>query len=280
MPAYERDIIIARPGNYTYSWGDMTKTAQDLSEVPAYNPTIKLTLGHPEGGRTTRTDLLGYVKPRWDDENQVLRGKAWFYREHFHKLPDEIAQKVINDIPTEISPSFTLDEEDKSFDTGVQEGTFIDHVAVLREGEDPICPLEKCGINVVLQESDTMPKSIYEKSQPSKDPEKDEHVTSVGTSSTELLKMAADEEASEEINALKAEVAELKKLVKSFADQESSEQKSEVEEKTEDPVAEPKEDLAPEPEFIPPSNIVASDESLEFNEAGDLVVEYQPKKSK
>lgn len=251
MAATKRWITIARPGTYHYDWGDEVKTAEDLKEAVSFSPLLKLTMGHPKGGRTRRRDLLGFVKPKWNESLQTVEGMAWFYEEHLDKIPENIRQKIVNFEPYKISPGFTLDDES---DSGAQKGTMFDHVAILRDEDNPICPLDQCGVNVRL-ESESMPKMIYEQE------------TTIGNEDTNTTAIVEPEnpqpEASSEVDALKAEVAELKSFIADLKQPQPSEPKPEikVEEKgSEDSVEGKAEVLPPVPETIIPAGVVKSKE--------------------
>ena len=201
MTAIKRQGVIARPGIFHYSWGDETKSREDLIESLNYTPTIKLTLGHPEGGRTRRSDFLGYVKPSWDEKSQAVIGDFWFYEEHVNKLPENIRQKILNGEPWKISAAFTMDETKD----GSQKGTFFDHIAILREDDNAVCPLEKCGVNVtaVRQESEAV-KMYYEQAQ-----ETGTNTTAPTPLTTEKPKSGA----SPEMDALRAKAAVLETII-------------------------------------------------------------------
>ena len=274
--AIERDFVIARPGLYHYSWGDMEKTAEDLAEIPKYCPTVKITLGHPEGGHTRRRDFLGYAKPVWDAKNNALIGKGWFYDEHFHKVPTDIAERIINFEPWKISPGFTLDD-DASFTTGVQEGTFLDHIAILRENDDPRCPLGQCGVNVVLQESESaMPKFIYEQATPSI------YATDNSEGKGPLdtpAKEAVEPEPDVDVAALQKEVAELREKLKSLEG--SPEQKPVENTIPEEQPPVKRADTEPVPETeIPYGDVPGKfQKGTRFNKQGHLKIIYQPRES-
>lgn len=271
MAAIKRKGVIARPGNYKYSWGTETKTADDLKESVSYHPTIKLTLGHPEDGRTRREDFLGYVKPSWDEVQNALMGDFWFYEEHFHKIPENIRDKIANGEPWSISTGFTTDGKGKASveqeDWNIQKGIFFDHVAVLREEDEPICPLGECGINIatVRQESEGALKMIYEQRTETGN-------ETVNTTSSETPEPETQEPgASPDVAALVAKVEELESQLLSM--KKSSEQEPEVV-TTEIPVIEKE----PVPELIIPEGVPVSD-GVDINDRGVLSIKYQPKKS-
>lgn len=251
MAATKRWITIARPGTFHYSWGDEEKTAEDLKEAIPFSPLLKLTMGHPKGGRTRRRDFLGFVKPKWNEALQTVEGMAWFYEEHLDKIPENIRRKIVNFQPYKISPGFTLDDESDS--GGPQKGTMFDHVAILRDGENPICPLDQCGVNVRL-ESESMPKMILEQEQTVENKD-------TNTTATVAPENAAPE-ASSELDALKAEVAELKAQILNQKQPQPSAPEPEVKVEDKGPevaVGEKTEAPPPEPAMVIPAGTLPSE---------------------
>ena len=261
-------IVLARPGTYTYPWGEMEKTAEDLKSIPSYNPTIKILLGHPETGKARRRDFLGYVKPIWCEENQALIGKPWYYGEHFHKVPKVVAEKIVNREDYDISLDYTIDDE-AAFKAGKLNGSFVDHVSVLRPGEEPVCPSGTCGVNVDVQESVTMPESIREKAPP---PEGESEIETPAETTAEEDRTKAIEI---EMQSMRDENAALKEMVEKL-----TEVTAEAEPEKED-VAEPQAVAKVEPEPVPalevPHNIGVKE--LPINDEGNLEIIVPPKPS-
>lgn len=142
--ATKRKGVITRPGKYKYGDTEETKTPEELKAAVERQPIIMLTMGHPPGGMPKAADFIGTVAQKWDEENQRVMGDFWFYDDY---TPEHILTKVRNGQPVEISPGFALD----SVEEGVQKGYFYTHVAIVEDGEDPICPLNQCGVNVRME---------------------------------------------------------------------------------------------------------------------------------
>ena len=147
--AFKRDGIIARPGAYRYKDKEEIKTAEELERIANLQGEIMLTLGHPDGGLPSQKDYIGKVFPKWDSENQILKGDFWFYDEYLDKLPASVRDRVVNKQGVSISTGFKLD----GIEDGTQKGALYSHVAILVD-EDPLCPLGQCGINVRQESSD------------------------------------------------------------------------------------------------------------------------------
>ena len=147
--AIKRKGIIARPGKYTYKDGVVeVKTAEELRAAVTRQPIIPLTFGHPPDGVPRARDFIGTVSQKWNEEKQRVDGDFWFYDE----TPQEILDRVVNGWPTKISAGFTVD----SVENDAQKGIFYTHVAVLKDEDDPACPLGQCGVNVRMESnSDT-----------------------------------------------------------------------------------------------------------------------------
>lgn len=259
-------MIIARPGPYKYAHGTLHKTADELKRAISMVPTIKLTMGHPKKHITKRSDFLGYVKPSYDDDIDAAVGVVWPYEEHWHKVPESIADKIVNGDQWKTSAGFNAEviEDD------IQKDMFLDHVAILREDEDPTCPLDQCGINV-FQESELMTNVFVEQ----ETEQSDENFKDQKKSDPEVSEEPAAAEASEEpseVAELKAEIAELKTIVAELKG--PSEQKPE----------EPDQELSPPvPEtIIPVSNNVGLDSEHRWKRVGETVEitpKYIPKKT-
>ena len=142
--AIKRKGIIARPGEYTYKdKGTEIKTAEELKAAVARQPILPLTFGHPKDGFPRARDFIGTVSQRWNEQKQYVEGDFWFYDE----TPDEILDKIVTGWPTKISAGFTVDDVEDA----TQKGIFYTHVAILRDSDDPKCPLGQCGVNVRME---------------------------------------------------------------------------------------------------------------------------------
>jgi len=155
----KRKGILARPGEYRFGDTVEVKTAEELKAAVERQPILTLTLGHPAGGMPRKSDYIGTVAQKWNEEKQRVDGDFWFYDEY---IPDEVRKRIVNLEPVSISAGYTVD----SVEDGLQRGILYSHIAVL-QGEDPKCPLDKCGVNVRMEsESDLR----YEQEQPIDEP--------------------------------------------------------------------------------------------------------------
>lgn len=266
-------MIIARPGPYTYKWGTENKTAEELKRMIAMTPTIKLTMGHPIKGVTKRSDFLGYVKPSYDDEIDAVVGEVWPYREHWYKVPEAIQDKIVNGEKWKTSAGFNAEKVEGD----VQKDMFIDHVAILREGANPTCPLDKCGINV-RQESEDMqdeePETTIYYEQESE--QSDEDFTDDDNPPAEDTPEPKKEGPT--VEELQAEITTLNEVIAGFQQKqeaEPSEQKSEVSEEKEVVELPP-----PIPETVIQSGVAKQPREIPVDESGNVVIIHQPKKSK
>jgi hypothetical protein len=141
--ALKRKGILARPGTYRYGDKEEIKTAEELKRAAERQPIIALTLGHPAGGIPKASDFIGTVNQKWNEQRQRVDAEFWFYDE----VPEEVRSRIVNEWPTPISAGFTVE----SVENDVQKGIFYTHVAVLRDRDDPKCPLGQCGINVRME---------------------------------------------------------------------------------------------------------------------------------
>lgn len=265
--------IIARPGPYTYKWGIEHKTAEELKRAISMTPTIPITYGHPIEGVIKRSDFIGRVKPTWNDEENGVEGEFWPYVEHWYKVPEEIQENIVNGEKWKISAGFNAEEVD---DDDIQKDVYMDHVAILRKDENPVCPLDKCGINV-RQESQSISRTkiYYEQTseiggegimtdtaEPTKEKDHAEQKPDDRDEKIETLTLQLEEQ-----------IAKNKELTTQLEG--PSEPKPEVEET--EKVAEPLVESAPIPETIIPAGVAGR--TLNYDDKGNLVNTYQPKKS-
>lgn len=172
--AFKRKGVIAVPGAYKYNDKEEFKTAEELERIANLQGEIMLTLGHPDGGLPSQKDYIGKVFPKWDSENQKLLGDFWFYDEYLDKLPPAVRDRVVNNQGVSISTGFKLD----GVEDGAQKGALYSHVVILVD-EDPLCPLDSCGINVRQESSDL---TRYEEKSEIKEPQTKEEPTLRGDS--------------------------------------------------------------------------------------------------
>jgi len=86
----------------------------------------------------TPEEQIGTVSQKWCEKEQKVIGEFWFHEE---KIPEALRKKLDNGEHIPISADYDayVDEE------GNQSGFSYTHVAVL-DGENPVCPIEKCGV--------------------------------------------------------------------------------------------------------------------------------------
>ena len=155
MPKLEYYGIIARPGTFKRKDGSsVTKTWEELKKSFQLTQELKLTLGHPltpdKRSRPTRAaDFLGRIIPVINEEKQVIEGRFKFYDEPWGGIPEHIRGKIVNDEAVSISAGYTSRKQN-----GVETDMLHDHIALLVEGESPVCPLDECGINVESESGD------------------------------------------------------------------------------------------------------------------------------
>ena len=253
--AIKRKGIIARPGEYTYKdRGTEVKTAEELKAAVTRQPIIPLTFGHPADGFPRARDFIGTVSQKWNEEKQYVEGDFWFYDE----TPPEILDKIVNGWPTKISTGFTVD----SVEDATQKGIFYTHVAILKDGGDPKCPLGQCGVNVRMESNNP---TDYRHEQASDPEEKKEPV-----------------EQADPLIGIKADIAELKTL---FIESQKQpvEQKPEVEQPAETPPQkepEPVRAPAPEPVRETPASVPVSDDFERDPVTGGIVFSGKHDRSK
>ncbi len=217
--AIKRKGVLARPGEYRY--GDKTeiKVPEELRAAAERQPIVVLTRGHPKNGIPTASQYLGTVTQKWNEKKQLVEGEFWFYEEY---VPQHIRDKIVNGEPVPISAGFTLESVDEN---GIQRGILYSHIAVL-DGENPVCPLGECGVNVRAESEGIIMR--YEQE-------------------SELAPPEEPKAQEDPIAVLKAEIAELKEMLKSLATQEPAGKEPVEKEEKQEQQAEPE----PEPEETP-----------------------------
>ena len=133
----KRKGTLAVAGEHTKGEATYIKTAEELKEAAFRQPILKLTYGHVTGDPSPEQQI-GTVSQKWCEKTQKVLGEFWF---HDEKIPEVLRQKLDNGehIPISADYSANVDEE------GNQSGFNYTHVAVL-DGENPVCPIEKCGV--------------------------------------------------------------------------------------------------------------------------------------
>lgn len=137
----KRRGVVAVPGRFMYGDAEEIKTPKELQEVAKRQPSVWLTVGHPETVFPKTTDYVGKVFLRWDSDKLALAGEFSFYED---KLPPEMLNKLKSGETVGVSPGMLVDE---ILEDGTQKGMNWTHVAIL-DREDPRCPLGTCGVNV------------------------------------------------------------------------------------------------------------------------------------
>lgn len=141
--AIKRKGIFAVPGEYKYGDNITIKTADELKLAAELQPIISLVYRHPADGIPSQKDVIGTVSQEWDETTQKVFGDFWFYDD---KIPDSIKELLEQNKPIPISAGFTVDD----LEDNVMKGIYYTHMAVL-DGEDPVCPLGQCGINIRME---------------------------------------------------------------------------------------------------------------------------------
>lgn len=260
MMALKRKGVLAKPGEYTYGDVTETKTAKELQAAVERQPIIMLTQGHPTSGFPSASDFIGTVSQSWDDETNSVLGDFWFYEE---SVPMSVRRKLEHHEPVPISAGFAIDD----VVDGEQKGIIYTHIAVLEE-EEPVCPLDQCGVNV-RQETSSMPDMRYEEKQDITDPEAEAE-----TEKSEETTEETSEPQGPTVAELQVEIAELKEQVSDLREEETDEPSAEQEpeaEKSESNQEQDTKEPEPEPEQVIPAGTPAKQYShLTKNDDGTI----------
>ena len=155
MPKASIEGIFAEPGEFLYGSGmgarTEIKSVEELKRAVEKYPTVPITWGHPKVtdenplGEPQDEDYIGTAYLVWNEKHQRANvAKANFYDEYWYKIDPGIQRRIEENHPLATSAGLFVDEsEDK-----VQRGIVIRYLAVLRDGEDPVCPLGTCGLNI------------------------------------------------------------------------------------------------------------------------------------
>ncbi len=130
--------ILAVPGEHTKGEDTYIKPAEELKEAAFRQPILKLTYGHVQGDPLPEQQI-GTVSQKWCEKTQQVLGEFWLHEE---KIPEVLRQKIDNGEYIPISADYEADVDEE----GNQSGFNYTHVAVI-DGEDPVCPVEECGIH-------------------------------------------------------------------------------------------------------------------------------------
>lgn len=276
MPKLEYNGIIARPGTYRRKNGTtIIKTWEELKKAFSRTHELKLTLGHPitpdkQPRPANVRDFLGRVLPIINEKKQVIEGLFQFYTEPWESIPEHIRNMIVNDQPIEISVGYTSETDTQ----GVQTGMLHDHVALLTDGENPICPLDQCGINVRLESDDGGHNMTYEEATSTKDepeepakekePVTDEQVTGLVSFTQEQFDRLISTIKPQEQPAVEAEAKPL--------EGESDDLQEKSEPQVEEPVPEPPPEPSLEPERAFPAGKPSKGKSPYLKEDGSVEV--------
>ncbi len=247
MPEIKKRGILAVPGEYKFGDKTETKTAEELRLAAQRQPILTLTLGHPDGHIPRASDYIGTVTQKWNEAKQRVDGDFWFYDEH---IPTHIRERIINNVPVKISAGYSVDRVEE----GIQKGILYSHIAVL-DGEDPKCPLDKCGVNVRME---TNSELRYEQEQTIDEPKEPEVKETVQTAPPSIT--LSDEQFKQLLEAVRPVVPEPPAV-----------QKPEVEEEvTKEVPVEPSAPTPPEPRMEPekviPRGTAPSEEDYATND--------------
>ena len=175
MPKLEYPGIFARPGWYTYKSGKKYKSYEELKKAAQRQPELMVTLGHPRNHDGSPrfpvvNDYLGRIIQIANDVKQRIDMVFKPHEEDWDKIPPELQVNLEADLPVAISAAFTC----KDMDAEEQDGILYNHVGLLKDTEDPTCPLGTCGINVRMEsDNGEISEMRYEQATSTKD-EKEE----------------------------------------------------------------------------------------------------------
>lgn len=155
----------AVPGEYEYPEGKEKKTFEELKAAAQRYPIIPVTYGHTVDGLAPTEEMqIGTVSQKVNEKEQRIDGELWLFPE---KVPSVLREKIDNGEKIPISAGLLLDAVD---DEGMQKGIQYTHLAIL-DGEDPKCPLEKCGFGVRLESDRLMRLEQTQEIKTEKEPE-------------------------------------------------------------------------------------------------------------
>ena len=261
MPKAVVKGVLARPGEYNYEGTIEIQTAEELKAAVDIQPSIMLTLGHP-GDNPKVSDYIGRVDQTWNEEEQHVDAIFSFYDDHWLSIPERLRSKIVGGGKIPISAGISVVE----VADGVQKGIRYDHVALLRDGENPVCPLGECGINV--KGINTMLERRYQQE------------TTIGEESKEAQPESAQPEVSSEVDGLKAEILALKAQFDELKETTSKREPEEVVEATpEEPeTVEQADEPKPVPEMVIPAGVTKPPHTWTVTDQGNIEITHMPKK--
>jgi hypothetical protein len=209
MPKLRYRGIIARPGTYKRKDGStVTKTWEELRRAFQRTRELILTLGHPTttDGKfrlPTTQEYLGRVLPIINEDKKVIEGDFLPHEEEWEKIPPDIRQALEEDLPLDTSTG----QMSRIID-GIERDALYNHVALLVNGESPICPLGECGINVRVESDEGDITMTIEQATSTKDEEQPEEEVPQAPPATQQNITFTPEQFSKLLETLKPQPAE------------------------------------------------------------------------
>jgi len=137
--------VLAVPGEYEKDGKVYIKTAAELKDAAERFPILPITFGHTTSSEPpSPAQQIGTVSQKWSEKEQKVIASFWFDKK---KLPETLRSRALDGKKIPISAWYLADSMDED---GTLHGLAYSHVAAL-EGEDPVCPLDKCGAFVVAE---------------------------------------------------------------------------------------------------------------------------------
>ena len=148
--AVKRRYVIATSDMYP---DGTIRPPEELEAAARTMDRVYLTLNHPPKGSIAipKEQILGTITYEYSKKLGKLLGEAYYYDEFFDRLPKHLQDKVYRHEDMPISPGFGFTMKDDHIITNI----VPHHVAVLTD-EKPLCPLNKCGVNVRMESDSTM----------------------------------------------------------------------------------------------------------------------------
>jgi len=114
---------------------------------------VPLVLNHPPKGTIAvpESSILGTISYKYDRTLAKLVGEAYYYDEYFDRLPKHLQDRVYRHENMPFSQGFGFNLKDEHILTNM----VPHHLAVLTD-EKPLCPLDRCGVNVRMESDSTM----------------------------------------------------------------------------------------------------------------------------
>jgi hypothetical protein len=235
MTALEYPIVLARPGfNEKYN---REVTWDELRKTfMLYRRIPMIVAGGSHSGPIDPNNAVGFVDAVYDDENKVIRGNALFFREKMESVPEGIRERLINKRYVPASLGYEQFGDLRK----------VDHLAI---GVDS--PVFK---DIGFNAEDTF---------------RYEETDGINTDGKEVQN--AETAKDTEIQALRAEIQELKQLVLGLRPAKESPQAieepavDEKEEKAEDTMQEPPKEaekrVSPKPPLVEPERVIPKEQA-------------------